>query len=346
MAKGTIRPGDDVRRRPLIGLALFGAVVFVGTAWYSLVEHFSAVNAFYQTVTTILTVGFGEVEPLGSRGRIFTVVLLMCGVGVALYVAVTAVESFVENKLGLLGRRRVEKQIANLSGHTVVCGYGRIGRDIVRQLADRTTLVVVDSAHEVLLEAQRDRIFCVGGDATDDETLRAAGVANARTLIVSLRSDADAISTVLSAREINPLLRIVARANADSTESKLHRAGADHVVNPLRMGAVQLATFSMSPSVADFVDLVGPAVNDDPDAFRLEEFYIPVQSDVADRRLGDLDLRGSTGALLLALRCPLGRFRSNPGPDEVLQGGSTVIAIGTEEQLRLLGDLVQVGAGS
>lgn len=346
MAKGTVRPGDDVRRRPLIGLALFAVVVLVGTTWYSLVERFSVVNAFYQTVTTILTVGFGEVEPLGARGRIFTVVLLLLGVGVALYVAVTAVESFVENKLGLLGRRRMEKQIANLTGHTVVCGYGRTGREIVAQLADRTTVVVIDLSHEVVLDAQRDRVFCVGGDATDDDTLRAAGLVDARNLIVSLRSDADAISTVLSAREINPRLRIVARVSTESSESKLRRAGADHVVNPLRLGAVQLATFSLSPSVADFVDLVGPATNGDPDAFRLEEFYIPVASAVADRRLGDLDLRQETGALLLALRCPLGRFRSNPGPDEVLEGGSTVIAIGTESQLRRLGARMEATAGS
>ena len=345
MAKGTIRPGDDVRRRPLVGLVLFAIVVAIGTLWYSLVEGFSIVNGFYQTVTTILTVGFGEVEPLGSRGRIFTVVLLMLGVGVALYVAVTAVESFVENKLGLLGRRRMEHQIAKLEGHTVLCGYGRVGREIVDMLVDRATVVVVDRDHEALLEAQHDHVFCVSGDATDDAVLVSAGVERARNVIVSLHSDADAISAVLSARELNPLLRIVARANAESSESKLRRAGADHVVNPLRMGAVQLATFSLSPAVADFVDLVGPAVNGDPEAFRLEEFYVPVQADVADRRLGDLDLRRETGALLLALRCPLGRFRSNPGPEEVLEGGSTVIAIGTEGQLRSLGERIGAGAG-
>lgn len=346
MTKGTVRPGDDVRRRPLIGLALFAVVVLVGTAWYALVEHFSVVNGVYQTVTTILTVGFGEAEPLGPRGRIFTVVLLLCGVGVALYVAVTAVEWFVENKLGLLGRRRMERQIANLSGHTIVCGYGRVGREIAELLAERTTVVIVDRDHDALLEAQRDRVFCVGGDATEDATLQAAGVGQADTLIVSLHSDADAISAVLSARELNPRLRIVARANAESSEPKLQRAGADHVVNPLRMGAVQLATFSLSPAVADFVDLVGPTVNGDPDAFRLEEFHVAATSPVADRRLGDLDLRRETGALLLALRCPQGRFRSNPGPDEVLVGGATVIAIGTEEQLRLLGEQVRAGTRS
>ena len=175
MAKGTIRPGDDVRRRPLVGLILFAIVVAIGTLWYSLVEGFSIVNGFYQTVTTILTVGFGEVEPLGSRGRIFTVVLLLLGVGVALYVAVTAVESFVENKLGLLGRRRMEHQIAKLEGHTVLCGYGRVGREIVDMLVDRATVVVVDRDHEALLEAQHDHVFCVSGDATDDAVLVSAG---------------------------------------------------------------------------------------------------------------------------------------------------------------------------
>jgi voltage-gated potassium channel len=325
-----VNPG---RRRVRLGLSLLGAVVVVGACWFWLVEGFGLVDAIYQTIMTVTTVGFGEIEPLGERGRIFASVLMIVGVGVALYAIVGLIEDVLEHQIGRWGRKRMERQIDRLHDHVVLCGFGRVGRGIVPMIEGRTPVVVVDRDAERVTRALDAGLPAVEGDATDDDVLRAAGVDRASTLIVSLQSDADAISTVLSARVLNPGLRIVARANAEHSEAKLVRAGVDHVVNPLHLGSVRLATFALQPAVADFVDLVGPSGGE---SFRLEQVVVPPSSPVAGRRMADCAIREQTGALVLALRPPDGEFESNPGGDSVLVGGSTMVVIGTPDQLGAL----------
>lgn len=337
---------SDGRRRVRLGIGLLTAVAAVGTVWFWFVEGFSPVDAAYQTVMTVTTVGFGEVEPLGTRARLFAIVLMVVGVGVALYAIVGLIEDVLEHQLGRWGRKRMERRIEDLRGHVVVCGYGRVGRGIVPLLADRSPVVVVDREPERVARAAAEGLLVVEGDATDDEVLVAAGVARASTLIVSLQSDADAISAVLSARALGPDVRIVARANAESSEAKLVRAGVDHVVNPLRLGSVRLATFALQPVVADFVDLVVPGSGE---AVRLEQVVIPDGSPVLGRRLGECGLREATGVLVLALRRPGGEFTSvatgdlagspggaragAPGDDVPLVPGATLVVLGTPEQL-------------
>jgi len=334
-----LNPG---RRRIRLGLALLAAVVVVGALWYWLVEGFSAVNAAYQTVMTVTTVGFAEVEPLGARGRVFTMVLIVVGVGVALYAIVGFIEDVFEHQLGRWGRKRMDRQIDRVREHVVLCGYGRVGRGIIPMIGARSRVVVVDRDAERVERAQEAGLLTVEGDATDDDVLRAAGLERASTLIVSLQSDADAISTVLSARVINPTVRIVARANAENSEAKLVRAGVDHVVNPLRLGAVRLATFALQPAVADFVDLVGSSTGE---SYRLEQVVVPSDSPVAGTRVGESRLRERTGVLVLALRRPDGEFDSNPGADSVLAPGSTLVVIGTASQLAALDDCLRNGGG-
>ena len=328
------------QRRVRLGLALLTGVAVIGTLWYWLVEGFSLVDAAYQTVFTISTVGFSEVEPLGARGRIFTIVLIIVGVGVALYTLAGLVEELVENQLGRFGRWRMERRIESLSDHVVVCGFGRVGQAAVQLVRPRSEVVVVDRDDEQCEAAGDAGLHAITGDSTDDAVLEQAGIARAGTLIVSLQSDADAISTVLSARALNPDLRIVARANERSSEAKLRRAGVDHVVNPLQLGAVRLATFALQPAVADFMDVVGP---DGPVEFRLEELVIGRSSDLAGQTLGSSRLREATGVQILAVREPAGTFESNPGADTVLEEGATVIAIGTDPQL---GALAEQASGS
>jgi voltage-gated potassium channel len=317
-------------RRLRVGVALLGLVVVVGTLWYWLVEDFGVVNAMYQTVTTVATVGFG----------VFTIVLIVVGVGVALYAITGVMEELLEHQLGRWGRKRVERHIDALRDHIVLCGYGRVGRGIVPLVSPSTALVVVDRDAERVQRAEETGLLAIEGDATDDDVLRAARIDRASTLIVSLHSDADAISTVLSARVMNPDLRIVARANAESSEGKLVRAGVDHVVNPLRLGAARLATFALQPAVADFVDLVGPNVSE---SFRLEQVVVPPESPIAGKRVGDCRLRETTGVLVLALRLPDGAFESNPGGDALLAPDATLIVIGTAEQLAALDECLQEG---
>jgi len=321
------------RRRVRLGIVLLTAVAVAGTLWFWLVEGFSPVNAAYQTVMTVTTVGFGEVEPLGARGRIFAIGLMVVGVGVALYAIVGLIEDVLEHQLGRWGRKRMERRIEDLHGHVVLCGYGRVGRGIVPLVTERSPVVVVDRAPERVDRARDHGLLAVEGDATDDDVLVAAGVGRAGTVIVSLHSDADAISAVLSARALNPDVRIVARANAEASEAKLVRAGVDHVVNPLRLGSVRLATFALQPVVADFVDLVAPGSGE---AFRLEQVVVPAASPLAGRRLAEGAIREETGVLVLALRPPDGEFTSNPGDDARLVAGATLVVIGTPGQLAAL----------
>lgn len=328
------------RRRIRVALVLLSAVVLTGALWYGVVEGFEPVDALYQAVMTVTTVGFAEIEPLGTRGRVFTIGLMIVGVGVALYAVVGFIEDVLEHRLGHWGRRRVERQIDRLRNHIVLCGFGRVGRGIVPLVSSRSPVVVVDRDPERIARATESGLLTVEGDSTDDDVLRAAGVDRASTLIISLQSDADAISTVLSARVLNPDLRIVARANAENSEAKLARAGVDHVVNPLRLGSARLATFALQPAVADFVDLVGPSAGE---SFRLEQVVVPAESPVAGHRVGECRLRERTGALVLALRRPDGEFDSNPGADAVLSAGATLIVIGTAEQLASLDRCLREG---
>jgi len=330
----------DGRGRVRFGLALLFSITVAGTLWYWLVERFGLVDGLYQSVTTISTVGFGEVDHLGARGRLFTIALVVVGVGVAFYTLSGLVEELFEDQLTKWGRWRMDRRIETLKGHVVLCGFGRVGRAVIPLLQGHSPVVVVDVDADRCAAAGDAGLLTVLGDATEDEVLDRAGIRQAAILIVALHSDADAISTVLSARVLHRDLRIVARANTGSSEAKLMRAGVDHVVNPLHLGATRLATFALQPAVADFMDVVSP---DGPLEFRLEELVMPDGSPLDGAALADARIRESTGAQLLALREPGGAFASNPGLDSVLRGGVTLIAIGTAAQLESLERLLASG---
>ena len=324
----------DQRHRVRVGVALLAAVGVVGVLWFWLVEGFSFVDAAYQTTTTVTTVGFGEVREFDDSAKLFSIALMVVGVAAALFTLGAVFGEQVEHQLQRIGRRRMDRRIDSLRGHMIVCGFGRVGSQVAKALGGREShVVVVDQDPDRAAAAADAGYLSVVGDSTEDETLELAGVARAGVLLVSLGDDADAISTVLSARVLNPELRIVARANAESAEAKLMRAGCNHVVNPLHQGAQRIAAFAQQPAVADFLDVV---IHDGSLEYRLEEMVLPADSPLAGTALGAAHLRAKTGALVLALRTPDGAFVSNPAPDEPLQGGATLIAIGTEEQLRTL----------
>jgi len=321
----------DGRRRFRAGLSVLVGAATVGTAWFWLVEGFSFVEALYQTTTTITTVGFGEVRHFDTSAQLFSIGLMVVGVSAALLTLGGAFQELVEGQLLRFGRRRMDRRIDRYSGHTIVCGFGRVGSRIARLLAARgEQVVVVDLSAQRCDAATQAGFLPVEGDSTEDDVLELAGIARAETLVVSLASDADAISTVLSARVLNAHVRIVARANAESTEAKLARAGVDHVVNPLSHGAQRLAAFALQPAVADFLDVV---VHDGSLEYRLEEVTIPVGSPFDGVGIADSHIRSGTGALVLAVREADGTFLSNPEPSTPLKAGSTVIVIGTQDQL-------------
>lgn len=322
-------------RRIGVALASLGAVTVLGTVGY-LFLGFSLLDAMYQTVTTVATVGFREVRPLSPTGMVFTMVLIVVGVGVVLYNLGVILEGLTEGHLRQhLEGRRMDRQIRALRGHVIVCGYGRVGRAAREQL-------VASGLEVVVVDVDPDRLAGVDGpvlvgDVTDDAVLRQAGVEHARALVAALETDADTVYVTLSARALRSDLVIVARARTTASAEKLIMAGATHAVNPQRIGGRRLAAFALQPDVAEFMDVVMHAENLD---FRIQQVPVESGSALDGRPLADLDLRGHTGALVLALRPEPGRpFEPNPPPETVVPCGGVIIALGTAEELSALAAL-------
>lgn len=326
---------DGIAPRLVRSVVALVTVLLIGTAGYVLLG-FGWLNAAYQAVTTVATVGFREVEPFGAAEKVFTIVLVLGGVGTTLYALGTVLETVLEGRLtGSFGRRRMERRIAGMSGHVIVCGWGRVGRAVALTVAGHGGDVLVADRNADRVESQPWPY--VVGDVTDDAVLAAAGIERAKVLVAALDTDADNLFLTLSARALNPALFIVARARVASTEPKLARAGADRVVNPQSIGGARMAAFALQPHVAEFLDVV---MHDGSLEFRLEEIRLPEGSPVAGCTLRSAHLRDKTGALVLALRRADGAFTTNPEPDTELAAGEVLIAIGTTVQLEALADVV------
>ena len=321
----------DPFRRVRLGVGALALVVVAGTVGYVLFG-FPLLDALYQTVTTVTTVGFREVRSFDARLKAFTIALILVGVGTALYTFGVLLEALVEGQLrDMFGRRRMDREIAKMSGHVIVCGWGRVGHSIASFVqASGHDVVVVDRDPERYEQVPYLRVL---GDVTDDATLLSAGIERARVLVGALNTDADNLYMTLSGRALRPDLFIIARARTDSSEAKLLRAGADRIVNPQRIGGQRMAAFALQPHVAEFLDVV---MHDGSLEFRLEEVAVPDGSPLAGSSIRDAHIRDRTGALVLALRDGDGVFTTNPPPETVIEPGQILIAIGTLSQLNAL----------
>ena len=313
-----------------IGRALlaFGAVLLAGTVGYVLLG-FGPLDAFYQTVTTVTTVGFREVQPLTATGQLFTIALILLGVGTALYTFGVVLEALIEGHLRQRWERwRMDRQISQMSGHIIVCGWGRVGSSSVEYLSSLGKRIVVVDRDPARLDGVEHAT--VIGDVTDDRILEAAGIARAYALISALDTDADNVYVTLSCRALRPDLVIIARARTEGSKSKLLRAGADRVVNPQRIGGRRMAVFALQPHVSEFLDVV---MHDETLDYRIEEVEITPTSPLVGRSLEDAALGETTGALLLAIRSATGTYIANPPADTSLEPRSILIALGTSTQL-------------
>ena len=327
-------------RRLRFGVAALVGIIVAGTVGYAALG-FAWLDALYQTVTTVSTVGFREVHPLSAGGQAFTIVLILVGVGTALYTFTQVLEVVVEGHVQeVLGRRRMEREIARMAGHVIVCGFGRVGRNLAQYLTGAGEDVVVIETDPERAAAAEGAGNVVRGDATVDEVLKEAGIERARVLVTALTNDAANLFVTLTARSLSAELFIVARARVESSEAKLTQAGADRVVNPQGIGGARMAAFVLQPHVAEFLDVV---MHDGSLEFRLDEVPLPTGSPLAGHSLRDAHIRDSTGALILALRDAGGAFATNPPPETVLEAGQILIAIGTEGQLRALADAARAG---
>lgn len=324
-----------------LGLYLLAASLVIGSAGYIVIEGFDVLDAVYMTVITITTVGFQEVSgPLSDAGRIWTIVVLVTGMGAALYTAFVGLEYLAETiAVGTRARRRMEKTLEHLSGHIVLCGFGRVGRNTFISLnAAGTQVAVIDSNPEKVIAARAMGAYALEGDATTDEMLSRAGVERARVVIPAVAADSDNLVITLSAKAMNPSVLVVARAISEETEKKLFRAGADRVVAPQLVGGERLATLALRPNVAEFVDLV---VSGRTLEFQVEEFTVSDGAQVIGRSLRDLDLRNTSGAMVLAIGDGPQRISINPDPDHVFAVGQLVIGVGTESQLAALRSMIE-----
>jgi voltage-gated potassium channel len=315
-------------------IAMVMAVLGFGTVGY-LLFGLPFTDAVYQTVTTVSTVGFRELQEFSTLAQWFTIVVIILGASTMLYTFTLAVQVVVDGELRqFLGRRVMNREISRLSGHTIVCGWGRVGRAVAAGLAsDGHDVVVIDVDPDRVADIPYPTIV---GDATLDATLRAAGLERARALIAALEGDAENLFVTLSARVIAPDLYIVARARQEESVPKLTNAGADRVVNPQELGASRMASFVARPHVTAFVHGV---MHERSVEFRMHEFAVAGDCPLVGRTLLEADVRRLTGVLVLAVQQVDGTFVTNPEPDIVIEDGQVLITVGTDEALRRLAEL-------
>src|SRR5215217_5617464 len=328
-------------RRIESALLALGIITVLGVLGYMVFEGWSLADAVYMTVITLTTVGYREVRPLDATGQLWTMALLITGVGTLFYAAVSSVELVVEGTIrGYFGRRRMEAAIRKLNGHYILCGYGRVGRQVAREFArDGVPFVVVDQEPEIIDECAAEGYLALLGEASDDTVLEESGVRRARGLVAAVDSDADNVFVVLSARKLNPKLNIVARASSDESAAKLETAGADRTLSPYAVGGRRLASLATQPLIVDFLDIV--TRGEKGLEFRLEEFGVPKDSFIAGHTIGELRIGERTGAMILATRNREGTFDTSPSASDRIRAGDTLIVLGTREQISRLERLMR-----
>ncbi len=320
--------------RLFLAFALLVFVLLVGTLGYFLIEGWDLFDAFYMTIITLSTVGFGEVHPLSEAGRLFTIFLIFAGVGIAFYVFTMVTETIISGQLqDFLGRRRLEAKLEALHEHYIICGYGRIGRHICHIIAKEVPFVIVEKDPEVIKEIEKEGFLYLEGDATQEEVLKRVGIDRAKGLVSVLRSDADNVYITLTARSLNPKLFILARADEEHVEKKLKRAGADKVVSPYLIGARRMALIILRPAVTDFLELVTPEQNLE---LQLEEIRISDRSDLVGKTLLESGIRKFSGVIILAVKKVTGEMVFNPPPNYLFEAGDVLVALGDRKGLSLL----------
>jgi voltage-gated potassium channel len=309
-------------------------IMLTGTLGFMVIEGWNVLDSLYMTITTMATVGFGEIHPLSPQGRIFTIALIVLGVGGALYLLTAMMQFVFEGHLGRnLERRRMQRRIDHLRDHFILWGFGRVGRQVSHDFrAAGVEFVVIDVNQSSLDAASEEGCLCVRGDAADDETLRRAGIETARGLVTCVNSDADNIFVTLSARALRSDLFIVARGNNDEAAPKLRRAGADRVVSPYSIGGRQMAMLATRPAAVELIDRVLSHADVD---LLLEDFTVREGSPLVGRTVREVGQVIAPGVLILAIRRQA-QLVTQPPSDAAVGVGDELVAFGTSAQLRAL----------
>ncbi|NOQ91093.1 MAG: potassium channel protein [Flavobacteriaceae bacterium] len=331
---------NKVKSRIYTALLLLFTLVVTGTLGYILISDFSFINALYMTVITISTVGFKEAQPLDLYSKIFTIFLIFTSIVIYGYVISVITEYISNNNLIQdLKFKKVQKKINKLNNHTIVCGYGRNGRQaITKLLSYKKSCVIIESDIELIDVIEQDQnILYVKGDATDDKTLQRAGIDKASSLITTLPSDANNLYVVLSARQLNKSCTIVSRASNDSSYSKLKIAGADNVIMPDKLGGAHMASLVITPDLIEFIDML--SIEGDSTS-NIEELIIEdLPLEYRNKSIFELDLRRKTGCTIIGFKTPDKKYIINPDATVKLVPNSKLIVIGNPQEIKKLNEL-------
>ncbi len=331
--------GKKDKLKGKIGLSAFllFLVLATGTIGYTLIEGWNLFDSFYMTLITMTTIGYTEVHSLSKAGRSFNISLIIFGVGVVAYTANNLIRFVLEGEIQkAMGRRKVEKRIQNMKEHYIVCGYGRMGSIICRELKSNKVPFVVIEKEPVVLDADDDTLI-IAGDATKDDLLKEANIDAAKGLISVLSSDADNLYVVLSARGLNAGLQIVVRAGDEDAELKLLRAGADRVVSPYHIGGLSMAHSVLKPSVVEFIEVATRGGNLN---LQMEEIVVRQGSKYVGLKLDESNIGRDLDIIIVAIKKAEG-MNVNPPSKTIVEAGDTLIALGEWDKLAILEEAAQ-----
>lgn len=324
------------RSKIYTAFVLLFVLICIGIIGYRTISGLSWINAVYMTVITITTVGFGEVQPLGVPAKIFTIFLILASVVIVGY-AISIITEYIlsRNNFEDIKQRKMQKQIEAMSGHIIICGFGRNGKQAAKKLQDYgKPYVIIERDKDIIEKLQEDGLPYVFGNANEDETLIQAGIERASTLITALPSDADNLFVVLSARQINKDLCIISRASQETSYNKLKLAGANNVILPDKIGGDHMASLVVIPDLVEFIDNLGIVGERN---INIEEIKVELLYDVSNvKTIRDLDLRKKTGCTVIGFKDGKGEYIVNPEAETKLVSGSKIIVLGRPEQIERL----------
>jgi voltage-gated potassium channel len=320
---------------PRLAVLLLLIVIALGTAGYIVIEGWPPWDAFYMTITTVATVGYREVHELSRAGQVFTVGLIVCGVSTVLYTFTALMTLLVEGAVHRRFRqRRLQQMLDDLSGHYIVCGYGRIGSIIAEEFRRQNVpFVIIERDNARLQAALEAGVVAVEADASDEEVLKRVRIDRARGFIAAVGSDAENVYAVLTARLLKPDLFILGRAETEDARRKLRRAGADRVISPYQIGGQQLAQTALRPAVVDFVQFATSSENVE---LSMEQVKIEPGAKLAGKSLVEANLRQRFGVVVVGIQRSGGQMEFNPAPEAIMQPGDYLVVLGRSESLREL----------
>ena len=309
-------------------------VIFtIGVTGYMVIEKWTFLDAAYMTAITLSTVGLMEVHEISSTGRIFTIIMIFAGAGYFLYIAGVIIQFIVEGEIqSILGRKRLDRKINKLENHYIVCGYGRIGRVLCQLIKEESNdIVVIENDDDLIGTLEKDRMHYLHGDASDEELMEKAGIKRASFLVAALGTDTANVFLVLTARQLNPDIYIMARASNPGVKSKLMVAGANFVESPYDIGAVSMGLKLLRPSVSSFLEI---ALSRKKEAIQIDELFVPKSSKYTNVLLKDSGIRQDFNLIIISIKKTSGEMLFNPHFETLIEPGDTVIVMGKTPDLK------------